>query len=44
MILDPEKWDSMPKPLVTGEVFAALGSTEKTNVKMPQDELKLPWE
>jgi len=43
MILDPEKWDSMPKPLVTGEVFA-LGSKEKTNVKMPQGDVKLPWE
>ena len=43
MILDPQNWDVMPQPLVTGEVFA-LGSTEKTNVKMPQGELKLPWE
>jgi hypothetical protein len=44
MILDPENWDQMPKPLVVGEVFGGLGSKEKTNVKMPQGELKLPWE
>jgi len=44
MILDPENWDQMPKPLVVGEVFSGLGSKEKTNVKMPQGELKLPWE
>jgi len=44
MILDPKNWDLMPQPLVVGEIFSSLGSKEKTNVKMPQGELKLPWE
>jgi hypothetical protein len=50
MVLDSSCWDSMPKPLVTAETFKAtnafdaLGSKEKTNVKMPQVDTKLPWE
>jgi len=44
MVLDPSVWDNMPQPLVTGETFGGLGSTEKTNVKMPQVDTKLPWE
>lgn len=43
MVLDPRDWDRMPKPLVSDGVFD-LGSTEKTNVKMPQPGVKLPWD
>jgi hypothetical protein len=44
MILDPKNWDQMPEPLVTAEIFVAPAAKQKTNVKMPQGEVKLPWE
>jgi hypothetical protein len=44
MILDPSVWDHMPKPLVTGEAFAALGSKKQEIVTMPQTDDRMPWE
>lgn len=42
MVLDPEDWDSMPKPLVETEILLETENSAK-RVLAAQDE-KLPWE
>lgn len=46
MILDFDNWDSMPAPLVTGEVLKSVGRPDRhteLKAKIKQDTTTLPW-